>query len=361
MIDPVIDGPHGPMLVAFVRGHAYGHIALDVLMASAEARRRGVDLCLLRPSTVACEAPFLVEVAGVTRRDDPASAAAAVAWWDAHPDRDQIATRYPRHYFRRRLVREPLPARLTEEAALTARVQAHEAGVSLDAPLVAIHARERGIDPAKHRPHRDTLVRNMRVETYHDTIDALLAQGFTVVRLGDPSMTPLQRAGVVDLAVRPGSDLLQLACLLSARGLIASESGPSAVALLTNTPTLTVNATDPISSYPVRPEGRLLLKEVIHRRAGRPVSLLTLPYLAHLRDTTVWEYHDNRPAEIAEAVEEFLAPTLESPEQAVARRAAEACATCDHISYLRKWGAEDGFLGDGWLCQSSAAFHASVA
>ncbi len=341
-----VDGPEGPVWVEYVRGHAYGHIALDILMASARALVARMDLCLLRPPAVVSEALFDLELAGVRRVSDPETSAKALAWFETHPHQRQLAVAYPAPYFRRSLVRAPIPCAQTPAAARDALRGAHRHGLDLDAPLAVIHARSRGIDPAKHRPTRDTLARNGRIETYHEAIDLLQGRGYTVVRMGDPSMPPLIRAGVVDLAGDPASAGLQIACLLRARCLVASESGPSAVGLLTNTPTLTVNATDPISSYPVRPEGRMRLKGIT-TPDGTPVDPLSAVYLAHLRDTSRWTYHDNTPRQIAEAVADLLDAPQETPAQTAFRDRATICAGWTHIPYIKKWGAPDGFLGAG--------------
>lgn len=341
-----VDGPSGPVWVEYVRGHAYGHIALDILMASARALVARMDLCLLRPPVVVSEALFDLELAGVRRVDDPETAARALAWFETHPHQRQLSVAYPAPYLRRSLLRAPIPCRQTPGAAAAAARLAGRLGLDLDAPMAVVHARARGIDPAKHRPTRDTLARNADIQTYHAAIDLLQGRGYRVVRIGDPSMPRLIRAGVLDLAAMPDSAGLQLACLLRARCLVASESGPSAVGLLTNTPTVTVNATDPISSYPIRPEGRMRLKRIT-TPTGAPVDPLSAVYLAHLRDTSRWTYHDLTPRQIAEAVADLLDAPPETPAQAAFRARATICAGWAHIPYIKKWGAPDGFLGAG--------------
>ena len=147
------------------------------------------------------------------------------------------------------------------------------------------------------RRPRDDSARNVRVETYFEAIDHLVGRGYTVVRIGDATMAPVSRPGVVDLASLPTpAQALEILCLLRSRFLMCSEAGPVGVAYLTDTPTLTVNATDPVSSFPVRAHGLYLLKRVVEVESGRRLSvsdLLTVDYLEHVRNTRRHRYLDN--------------------------------------------------------------------
>ena len=348
-IEP-IDGPHGPLVVAYVRGHAYGHVALDLLMASAYARQQGADLCLIHPPEVTAQAVFSVVVEGVTRRTDPASTQAARAWWTQHPMAEQIATGYPAPYYRRRLLREPIPAALTPEAEARARAHATAVGLDLDAPLVTIQARDQHGPPRKIRPHWDSRVRNAQIETYHDAIDVFLGRGYTVVRMGDTSMPPLSREGVIDLAVLPETGLLQLACLFRSRCLLCSQSGPGTVGLLTNTPTLMANAIDPVGAYPIRADGRLLMKRILDRETGQLIDPLSPRHLSAARNTRQWTYLDVPSRVLAAAAEDLLedvaSPVPETPKQSAIRLRTALCGNAD-----RKWGTDQGFIGDGRWCR----------
>lgn len=312
-------------------------------MAAACAIDAGAStLTIRRPAQVACEAPFLVRVDGL---QTPIVTA------------DVRHTGYPSPYFRRRLVRQPLPTSFPAWTRAQAATAARRVGLDLDAPLVAIHARERRPETWAGRAGttRNPLTRNMRIETFGDAVDLLTARGYTVVRMGDPSMTPYAQKGLIDLATHPASTaLLQLVCFHRSACVIGSESGPAgAMSLWTNTPALVVNATDPISSYPVRASGRCLLKHVIDRQTGEPADVLSYAYLSTLRDISRWRYEDNTGAEIARATGRYLddlhAPPPETPAEAATR--ARALAACQQwageLGYLRKWGADDGFLGDG--------------
>ena len=270
-------------------------------------------------------------------------------------------------YYRRRAIRAPV--RVTMPAAAHAEAEAAIAGLGIapGQPMVAIHAREPGFKQAGLEVQakaasrqgaglRDDSLRNSRIGLYRTAVDRLRAAGYAVVRLGDSSMSALDWPGVPDLATLPGaSPSLQVYCLLRSRFLVAGESGPSAVAMLTNTPILTVNATDAIGSYPVRREGLMLLKHVVDRRDGRvltPLELLTEDYYTHLRDPGRFEYRENTSGEIDRAVVEMLQRldgAGDSAAQVGFRTAAEEAAgrLRDRFAYVRKWGTDDGFLGDG--------------
>ena len=148
------------------------------------------------------------------------------------------------------------------------------------------------------------------------------------------------------------------------RFLIAGEAGSSGASYLTNTPLLTVNATDPISSFPVRRHGLFLLKKIRDREAARLLrvdELLTEEYTLNLRNTTRYQYLDNTPEAIAAAVEGMLDDLdhdrPETPDQAAFRQAViDACvALGPRHAYVRKWGVEEGFLGDGRLGRGTFA------
>jgi putative glycosyltransferase (TIGR04372 family) len=266
-------------------------------------------------------------------------------------------------YLRRALLRSPVQSRLRAAAAADAQRQAMAAGIDPAARLIAIHARESGTALARGtegeflEKRRDDRLRNARIETYFDACDELVAQGYTVVRLGDASMTPVRRPGVVDLATSAArTDLLQLYCLLRSELLIAGESGLAALSYLTNTPRLVVNATEPFLAYSVRAPGLFLPKRVVDRRTGLPLGVaeqLGEEYHRRHRDGRRYQYHDNTPAEILDATREMMAwlagTWRESAEQ---RRyhdaiAAAAAALRPLSAYLRALGLDEGFLGDG--------------
>lgn len=393
----------------------YGHLALELLLSMLDARDRDADMYVIHgPSVVgdgllaidspevkvlrpgplrekalkalwrwnasgvsgwrpAAAAAFRFELAHELKlylesRTVPARTRGAIRRW-----RDRTLIAYQHYeasqrrdksipYYRRRRLLERIPVQLHASAASEATRAAAALGIAPDAPIVTLHVREAGFKQGRELHQRkvdarDESTRNARIESYFDAIDALVADGYTVVRLGDPTMTPVSRRGVVDLATSPGrSNMLEVHCLLKSEFLIACEAGPAAVAYLTNTPTLTVNATDPISSYPVRGDGLYILKTVVDRRSGRALSLdeqLTRSYHVDLRKTHLYEYQGNTPEQIAGAVAEMrhgvrhgFAETAR--QKAFRERVVTAAEELRHqLRYVRKWGLDDGFLGEG--------------
>lgn len=271
------------------------------------------------------------------------------------------------HYYERRLLREPVPVRLHPAASDAAAGQARAHGIPVDARLVCIHARESGykrgqeIQDTKPGDGRDDRTRNAKIESYLLAVDYLVQRGYTVIRLGDPTMSPLCHPGVVDLATSGArTNLLEVSCLLRSDFIIAGESAYVNLVYLTNTPILLVNATEPISAYPIRAPGLFLPKTVVDRRDGRRLTsleLLTLEYHRQLRDTRRYLYVDNSPEQLLEATREMLewlggdwgeSPGQRSYHEAIMSASARLRRSS---AYVRKWGLHDGFLGDGRIAR----------
>lgn len=397
----------------------YGHLGLEMGMSFAHARQEGADVYFIRPSTPLGSGLFELESSEVrVLRPTPIVSEllrACISWrklrdrvdgwrdevrqqlelafvrevapYVADPDMpEQVRQRLRRArrrlrtsleraardrrkrppYYKRRLLREPVPVRLKPAAIEDAVRQARAHGIDSDAPLVCIHAREpgykRGVELHDLKPDsRDDRTRNARIESYLGAVDDLVGRGYQVVRLGDPSMTPLVHPGVVDLAISPGrTNLLEVYCLLRSAFIICGESAFGSVIYLTNTPMLLVNATEPIAAYPVRAPGLFLPKTVVDKRDGRrltTVDLLTLEYHRQFRDTRRYQYVDNSPEQIRKATHEMLdwvqGRWTESDAQRQYHEAIVA-ATAQlwrRSQYVRKWGLHDGFLGDGRIAR----------
>lgn len=413
------------VLVACPDGRQFGHLALELLMALTEARARRATLWLVppphpvNPALLEVESPDVrivrwpavarpvvrarLAIAGLPRAARFARDAMIEAVFDQaardvtfHIERSPIPETLRRHlrtmkqalghrtrrpmpapsplYFRRRLIRDPLPTALRGDVLRRAEALARAAGIPLDTPLATVHAREPGYKlhgrevhqkaqmQATTKGYRDDSLRNARIETYGPAIDLLVSRGYTVVRIGDPSMTPIRRDGLLDLATSPANDpLLQVYCLFRSRVLISGESGPSAASYLAGAALLTVNATDPIGSYPVRGSNLFLLKHVIDRAGGplRPSDLLDEAYLSAIRSPDRFGYRDNTPEEILQATYEILGRLDGQPDTPAQVRFRDAATLAAdrlkrQLGYVRKWGADDGFLGDGALVRFQA-------
>lgn len=401
----------------------YGHQGLEMAMSYALARQQSADVCFVTPRDVVSRAMFEIRPPDVRVRRGRLMTAAgrAIFWardrreeWAAYLAQLEMASRYELKerfepyvknealskdvrraardaqrwikaplaaakepelplYYQRRLLREPVPVALSADAERRARALAAVCGVDPDSPLVTLHVRESGWKAGREvqdtKPgSRDDSTRNARIEQYFDAVDALVARGFTVVRMGDPSMRPVSRAGMVDLATHPKRDnLLELYCMMRSAFFLSGEAGPVGVSYLTNTPLLTVNATDPISSYPIRREGRFIPKRVVDLHANRYLSLQEIvgeAHLGELRNVTRFRYEENTADEIRLAAIEMLSvvATGETPSPAQVAFQTRAAQAGDELrsrhNYIRKWGADRGFIGDGMICRFYAERHA---
>ena len=154
-----------------------------------------------------------------------------------------------------------------------------------------------------------------------DAIDEIIARGYRVVRIGDPSMAPLDRPGVIDLATGKVHDVLaQLWAVANCQFFIASDAGPYLLSWLFNVPCLCVNTTNLLGVYPLRRTDRYLIKRIVNMPSGQPVSLsemLTEDFIYAMKRRLYKEhtlaYLDNTPDEILSGVREmFMA--LDNPD-----------------------------------------------
>lgn len=402
----------------------YGHLGLEMVMSLAHARKEGADVYFVRPSTSLGLGLFELESPAVRVVRPPRVVRdlfqLCVAWrrlrdqidrWRAlkreEIERELVreATRYVVNrgmpaevrervrtmrrrlrtsleqlarnrrsgppYYERRILREPVPVRLHAVAETEAVRQARAHGIQDDARLVCMHTREGGykhgqeIQDTKPEVGRDDRARNARIESYLEAVTYLVQRGYTVVRLGDPTMNPLRHPGVIDLATSPDrTNLLEVWCLLRSAFIIAGESAYVNLVYLTNTPILLVNATEPISAYSIRAPGLFLAKTVVDRRDGRrltSIDLLSLEYHRQLRDTRRYVYVDNTPEEILEATREMLDWVEGRWTESEAQRSyhdaimAASARLRRHSAYVRKWGLHEGFLGDGRIARVGVA------
>lgn len=412
------------VVVTHPNDQQYGHLGLEIGMSLAHARRQGAAVCFIRPSNRLGSGLFELESPDVRvlrptavvrelfraclsgrKMLDRIDGWREAIWEQVETHFVREVNRYvedpampsevrhglrgvrgrlrasleevtrarglPPLYFERRRLRERVEVRLHSEAHDRAGALARAHGIPDDAPLVCIHARERGYKQGREvqdtkQDGRDDGARNARIESYLAAVDELVERGYTVVRLGDPSMTPLQHPGVVDLATSTArTNLLEVHCLLRSDLLIAGESGLAGVTYVTNTPFLLVNATEPIAAYPIRAPGLFLPKTVVDKRDGRHLTsydLLSVDYHRQFRDTRRFLYIDNSPDEIRDATHEMLdwlsGTWTESPAQ---RRYHDAIvAAADQLRrrgslYVRKWGLHEGFLGDGRIARVAVA------
>jgi putative glycosyltransferase (TIGR04372 family) len=237
----------------------------------------------------------------------------------------------------RRLLREPLDVRLPEDLERLARQQAVAAGIDMDAPLVALELRN-------------------RPDVFAGAIELLSSRGMTIVRLGGGAAGPIRRPGLVDLSTSPQrTPLLELFIVSCARFVVGGGSDLQFVSYLVNTPSLTVNGSDPFTLYPVRSAGLYLLRAAIDLESGRELGLHDMLAEAYFRNLRHYGHREHASSDVTAAVVEMLEGIeggwCETDAQSRYRvRLGAAAARLAPAT----WGPDAGFLGDGRLARVQA-------
>lgn len=274
-------------------------------------------------------------------------------------------------YLRRRLLHDRIRVQLRPDAHERAARQALAHGIDPDAPLICVHNSETGHERGRETPElkprsgRDDNAGHGRIESYFPVIDEFVRRGYTVVRLGDQSMQPVARRGVVDLATAAArSQLLEIYCLLRSELILTGESGIAGLGYLTNVPMIVVNVTEPISSYPIRAPGLFIPKTIIDRHSASQLPLraqFEQKYLSRFRDQKRYFYVETPPDAIVAAAIEMLewvkGRWVESREQREYHDAITAAAALlrRENAHVRRWGPDAGFLGDGRIARAAFA------
>ncbi|MDO8794123.1 MAG: TIGR04372 family glycosyltransferase [Vicinamibacterales bacterium] len=276
---------------------------------------------------------------------------------------------------RRLCLEQPLRVGFQAEDEARAREAAGALGL-LDRPLVTLHVRDGGSkrDASTGGFARD-VSRDARIESYLPAIDLLVSRGYTVARIGDPEMSPIQHTGLVDVATHPGHDLLlDLWCVRNSRFFIAGDSGPYMLSWLFNVPCLAANITNVLGVFPLRPEDVCLIKIVEEVQTSRAIPLsemLTSEFLATLRRRIAKEgalrYVDNDAQDICAAVREMddglQHPRPETPLQRSYRHRIEEIRNGPLVraKLSEKIGSGEVLLGKGRVAHAFAERHFGVA
>jgi putative glycosyltransferase (TIGR04372 family) len=203
----------------------------------------------------------------------------------------------------------PIRLRLPADRERQVAREAAALGIDPVAPIVTVHVRESGYRSASGLRQRSwDEVRNARIATFRPAFRALVTRGYTVVRLGDPTMTPVRMPGVVDLATSPErSQWLDIWCTMRSEFLVGCDSGPSWLAVLLGVPVLTVNAVHFRDLS--RPTDRIICKLARDRATGATLSvseMLTEDFLRIGFRGDRFECIDNTPADIRRAVVDMI-------------------------------------------------------
>jgi putative glycosyltransferase (TIGR04372 family) len=240
-----------------------------------------------------------------------------------------------------------------------ARQVAAGLGIDDNTKVVTLHMRERGWRTAGKNPHVEQASehRNVNIESYLPAIDYLVSQGYMIVRIGDPTMTPISREGLIDIATSSQrNDLLEIYLIMKSFFLITCDSGPPKVAELLNVPTLAVNIVYLIGNYPIRSNCIYILKKVINKYDGKELKVKDIvrnqEYLSNIGNSSYYNYSCNSSSELIQAVQEMFSLLLGEAKQSQTQISyrEELIGTLSKMhsnGQLKKWGLENGFLGNG--------------
>ena len=181
-------------------------------------------------------------------------------------------------------------------------------GIPLADWFVCFHVRESG-----YRKDAD-IFRNASIENSIEGIKAITAAGGWVVRIGDPSMTPLpQLERVIDYPhTRYNSELMDIYLISQCSLFIGPNSGPSDVATLFGKPMIIVNSTEWTLKCPLKKGDLTIIKHIFSRSRNRFLSIeeiLEGPFDWQGFSSHSSEYMmvENTPEEIRDVIEEYLA------------------------------------------------------
>jgi putative glycosyltransferase (TIGR04372 family) len=212
---------------------------------------------------------------------------------------------------RRTGVKRDLPrVRLRVSTENGVRELAAAAAVDLEKPIVTLHVRESGFrrQPGFRQRSFDRL-RDANIDTYRSAVDALVARGVQVIRIGDASMTPRDWPGMVDLATAPWrTDAFELWAVLRSWFFLTSDSGPYFLSRLARIPSLSVNVIQ-VGYYTKRAEDRYICKRVRDNALGRILTvseMLTEEFVNFALNEERYSWIDNTSADILDALEDTM-------------------------------------------------------
>lgn len=243
--------------------------------------------------------------------------------------------------FPRRLLEAPSTFVWPSAATERARADAAARGVAPGAPVVAFEV-------------------CTRPDIAAAAVRALVAEGYTVVRVGDRALPAPAVPGVVDLGRGEAPARLDLHVLSIARFAVCGSAWLQQMTYLTNTPSLTITATDPFSAYPVRANGTFLFRTVVDLDSGRTLAsaeLLGEPYFRNRRNCG---FRDATAADLIAALREMHHGVTRGWDDSDAQLAFRArvveagAALAPSVALAADWGPDDGFIGHGRLARVQA-------
>ena len=263
------------------------------------------------------------------------------------------------NYYRRDLIKNPINVYLPRHLEEKGRKVAAGLGIDDNTKVVTLHMREGGWRKAGENPHVEQASehRTVNIEAYLPAIDYLFSQGYMIVRIGDATMSPIERNGLIDLATNQSrNDWFELYILMRCEFLIGCDSGPPKVCELLNIPTLVVNVVNTILNYPLRKHSTYILKDVYDKRRGKKLSVKEMindqDFLTNNNDLSKYSYTDNSSSEIKEATREMISYLEKNTHMSKSqilykKRLIQSQLNLELKGLKKKWGLENGFLGNG--------------
>lgn len=190
--------------------------------------------------------------------------------------------------------REPLLTLRHDDRAHLREVLA-QMGLSDTDWYACLHVREAGF--WKEQGKSWNAPRMAPVADYLPAIRRILEVGGRVIRLGDPSMTPLpEMPGLIDYARSPfKSERMDILLAGSCRFLLGTNSAMYWVSAAFGVPALITNWM-PITAHPLQPSDRMVPKLLREREGGHLLSFSAM--LALPRDTWSGHYFDRQGLEV---------------------------------------------------------------
>lgn len=214
--------------------------------------------------------------------------------------------------------RGPLLAIGEEEVVRTRFLLQQIFSLPTDAWFVCLHVREPGFHASWHKTHPGT--RHAEIAAYDKVIDFVTARGGWVVRVGDPSMTPITpRPNVIDYAVSTHRNFeLDVFLCATCSYFIGTNSGLSLVppvfgrrCVLTNWSPIAIPNSYPDDIYIPK-----LIRDVKQNRhlTIREMYMTTAGWTQWMRDYKPGEQviEDNDPDDLLDAVAELHAEVMQS-------------------------------------------------
>ena len=168
----------------------------------------------------------------------------------------------------RRQYEEYVPPKMIEHSRRFSEEMRVQMGIPLSDWFVCLHVRESGF-------RNNTDKRDSSIENYVEGVRIITDAGGWVVRIGDPSMTPLpQMERVVDYPhTRFKTELMDIYLISHCRFFIGTNSGPSDVATLFKKPMLLVNMTEWTVAFPLNKGDIAIIKHIYSRSRNRFLSM----------------------------------------------------------------------------------------